>query len=300
MSFKFIPAIQKLTRKHGIVAVGTEEITFYLYKRYCRTVGERQLLDGEQKNHNEGQFILAQLADKISKDKGISFEKALEYIFQPQPQESKYADDAAHLEAIREFKPMIEYPEEMKALNGLKAQTNRLQFVVATILMQTRVAFPVQLADNAIAGTETVTLNSLSFGITDKSVFKSDNVTMTVIGNYQPSDEPVSIRVQPLAQNIAANRTLFLIDFETGKEKIGCKEWTHEDTAALGEEVVGELHAFYQREEAGLDEVPEEVESEKNAQSQEPQTKSLTPSDNSTSNPSLTGSDSTTESSLTV
>lgn len=300
MSFKFLPAIQKLKRQHGVVPVGSPEITFYFYKRFCRTAGERQLLDAEQKSHNEGQFILAQLADKISKDKGIPFEKAIEYIFKPSPEDSKYADDAGHLAAIQDFKPMLEYPEEMKQLNGLKAVTNNLQFVVATILMQTRAAFPIQLADNAAANAESVVLASLPFAITDKSVFKADGAKLTVVGNYQPTEDQITISILPLAQNLAANRTLFLVDFETGKEKIGCPEWSHDDTAVLPEEIVEAFYAFFQREEAGMDEIVVKTEdAEKNEQTPTQQSL-LTPSEESV-NPSLsTGEASTIESSPTV
>ncbi len=285
MSFSFIPAIQKLKNKHEIVPVGSEEVTFYLYKRFGRTVGERQLIDAEQSNHNEGQFLLAQLADKIAKDRNISFNQALEFIFPPNPEDSKYSDVPGHLEAIADFKPMVEYSEEMKSLNALKAKTNRLQCAITTIMMQTRAAFPIQLADNAEINAEEIKVASLAFPIADKSVFKSGNALVTVVGNYQPSEDEVTITVKPLTQNLAAERIFFLADFETGKEKIGCPEWTPDNTAVLPEDVVEAIHGFYQREEAGLGEVQEEV-AEKNEEPTQKKAakKSLKPGGESVSN----------------
>lgn len=294
MPFKFIPAIQKLNRKHELVPVGSDEIKFYLLKRYCRTVGERELLDAAQKNHNDGQFLLVRLGDKISKDKKIPFDKALEYVFKPSPEKSEFADDAAHLEAIRDFNPMLEYPDEMKELNGLKTITNKTQFVTTTILMQTRVAFPIQLAHNAEAGATSVTLASLPFVIADKSSFKSEGAILKVVGSYQPSEEEITIQVESLHQNLAAERTLFLVDFETGKTKIGCSEWTTEDTAALPERVAEAFWAFYQREEAELDEPKADGVVEDTEKNESPTPMNSLPPLSEPVEPSLpTGSDST-------
>lgn len=285
VSFKFIPAIQKLKRE--IVAIGNDEIgKVYFLKRFCRVAGEREALDATEKNQNEGQFLLVQLADKISKDKGISISDAYSYIF---PSESDS-------EVVNDFNPMLEYPAEMKALLGLRSQTNRMKDAVATVMMNTRVAFPIELSANADTNSESLQVVGLSFPLKDNDLIKFGTCTVKVTRHHEVDAEAIS--VHPLTANLAAERVGFLANFESGKEKVGYPDWTSEDTKQLPENLIDEIFAFYQREAAGLPEVQEEVE-EKNDQDLAT-TKTLTPSENSANENLSTGENSTTESLATA
>ncbi len=271
MSYKFIPAIQKLKRE--IVAIGNDEIgKVYFLKRYCRVAGEREALDATEKNQNEGQFLLVQLADKIKKDKGISTEAAYGYIF---PSEENN-------EVVKDFNPMVEYPDEMRALLGLRSQTNRMKDAVATVMMNTRVAFPIELTANADINSESLEVVGLSFPLQNNDLIKFGSCTAKVVGNHEADAE--SVTIQPLSEKLASGRVGFLANFESGKEKVGYSDWTTEDTKQLPENLIEEIFAFYQREAAGVGEVQEETVTKKN-EPKKATKKSLKASDDSVSNP---------------
>lgn len=283
MPYKFIPAIQKLKRE--IVAIGNDEIgKIYFLKRYCRVAGEREALDSTELQQNKGQFLLVKLADKISKDKGVSLDEAYKFIF---PSESD--------EVVKDFNPMLEYPEEMQELIGLRSQTNRMKDAVATVLMQTRVAFPVELSANADINSESLHLTSLSFPLKDRDTVKFGNCKAIVVGNYEASEDEAAIAVKPISEKLAAGRIGFLAGFESGKERVGYSDWSAEDTKQLPETLIDAIYEFYQREAAGLPEVEEKVEEPaKNDQTATP-TNSLLPSENLVSENQLTGESSTIE-----
>lgn len=277
---KVLPLIKKLNRT--IVPVGNEETgILYFEKRHHRTVGEREALDSTELKQNKGQFLLVKLAGKIAENKGIKVADAYNYIF---PSEDQQIDE--------DFNVMLEYPEEMQELMALRSQTNRLKDEVATVLISGRVAYPVKLAANAGFNSTTLAVEPLAFNLKQGDRLKFGKCVVELTANYLADCEAIS--VTPISENLPAETVGFLVDFATGKEKLGNAEWTLEDTKVLPETLTEEIYAFYQRESAGLSETEVKAEDEKNDQTPVT-TNSLTPSTESAESSLPTGSDSTSD-----
>lgn len=130
----------------------------------------------------------------------------------------------------------------------------------ATLLIQNRVLYPVQLAADSAPNAKSISLKPLSVALQSGDSIKFPTKTMNIVGDCPPT--PIDIEVQPIA--IAATSTTLKKGeigyiLRDGSYLQGAPGWEQSNTEKLGKKMVDAIYAFYQREKAAAP-TPEDVE----------------------------------------
>lgn len=249
------PVIKKST-KSEIIAVGNDAIgCVYLEKRGCITVGERMSIDEHETRRQKAGIIAAKLVKRISVDKGISIEEA-QNLLSPKranPDEAEIDNSAIVYDYIEDFTEL----NTLSALDGVSVAT-----AIATIFIQNRVAYPVEIVETAKLNSTKLSISPTSFYIKDKQQIKFGNCVVTVRGNHDIDSELIS--VQPISEKIEPSPGFL---YNGRRYQIGTEEWTEKDTKELDETLITEIFNFYQNERAGWVNVdaPTDVDSDVDA-----------------------------------
>lgn len=233
------PVIKK-SAKSEVVAVGNESIgCIYLEKRGCITVGERMSIDEHETRRQKAGIIAAKLVKRISVDKGITIEEA-QNLLSPKranPDEAEVDNSAIVYDYIEDFTEL----NTLSALDGVSVAT-----AIATIFIQNRVAYPVEVTEVAKLNATKLSIAPTSFYIKDKQQIKFGNCIVTVKGNHDVDSEVLS--VHPISERVFPGSGFL---YNGRRYQIGTEEWTEKDTKELDETLITEIFNFYQNERAG-------------------------------------------------
>ncbi|NEP57906.1 MAG: hypothetical protein F6K31_12925 [Symploca sp. SIO2G7] len=256
-----IPVLKK--KKPSIVPIGSEETGYiYLQKRHHCVSGERMEIDEYEIKQMQGQVVLDRLARKICEDKGVNRDYAMSLIFPKEDEVASQAEDEQNI--------LLQYPEEMEQLVSLRIPANKLKAVVATVFIQRRVAYPVQLVKAAKLNQSGLAIAPAAFHIKDGAVIKFGSCLTTALLNHDLGAETLS--VEEISESLAADTVGFLYDPSTQSEIVGATEWTFEQTNDLDENLIELIYEFYQREKARLPETPLLTESSELEEGKSPST----------------------------
>lgn len=246
--------------KLDIRAIGTPDIgIIHLVKKGGISPNENPVdLQAEGNRQAKTQLMIKQAVLRLAKEQGISQKEARKKLF-AQP----IKDAAGNAIEEDEREDMFDHltPEESSELLSLRENVAATAIRAATLFIRYRVAYPVQLVANAKAKTDRLHLQPTGFPIADGQKVKFGYCKVEVDGFQDDGSEEVAVK--PLSQPLEAESIGYLLDFETGKVKVGDSDWTEDHTRELlTEELILHIYSFYQLEMSGVPETEVEPTAE--------------------------------------
>lgn len=236
----------------------------YLKSIGARTSLERTTADNVALEESRFQIALLKLARQVSIDKEIEVETAVALVLSQDTESSDL---------------LIDYLDQVSALIEFRAKISNFPDVIATVMIQNRIVYPV-----TAQGTEdnVLLVSELHFPINPKSRIKFPRATATVANLADVGDEQITLES---AIAIKPGEVGFLIEPYESHIKEGDPTWEFKDTVLESEDLIDAIYEFYQRETIG-EAVPEKkAQSRKQSKSSKnsPET-NLSTGENSTSN----------------
>jgi hypothetical protein len=236
------PVINKKPR-YEIVPVGDDlSGIIYLEKRGSLTVGEASAVDMIDAKRQKAAIIASKLVKKISVDRGVTIAEAQELLSPTRNADSGVEVDNSAV--------IYDYIEDFTELNSLSAiDSASVSIAIATLLIQKRVAFPVELLVPVAFNSTQIKIAPVNFYLKDRQVIKFGDCLVVVNGNHEPANEQdyLNINVLPVSENLEAV-TGFLYNKAEKKYQVGTEDWTEEDTKGCSNEFVGAIYKFYENE----------------------------------------------------
>ena len=158
-------------KKISQVKSNKEEI--YLESRGFCTIGEIKETSESEGFQVKGQLVLAQIADKIAKDKNISKTEAFNLIYPANPD----------VETEDQRNIWREYPDLIKEMTLMKSGADNMKAIAATIMIKTRVAYPLETSSILSFGAESISTKPLRFPIEEN---KFISYIMDPFRQYEP------------------------------------------------------------------------------------------------------------------
>jgi hypothetical protein len=234
------PIINKKA-KYEVIPVGNEFTgIIYLEKRGSLSVGEARDIDSIDAKRQKAAIIASKLVKKISVDRGVTIAEAQELL-----SPTRSADGATEVDNSDVIYDYIEDFTELNALSSIDSAS--VSISVATLFIKKRVAFPVELTSSVPFNSTSISVASTHFPLQDGQVIRFGNCLVTVLGNYQPSDTGLILRVQPVSENLPMT-VGFLYNNSTKSYVVGTDEWSEEDTKDCSDEFVSAIYKFYENE----------------------------------------------------
>lgn len=234
------PIINKKA-KYEVIPVGNEFTgIIYLEKRGSLSVGEARDIDSIDAKRQKAAIIASKLVKKISVDRGVTIAEAQELL-----SPTRSADGATEVDNSDVIYDYIEDFTELNALSSIDSAS--VSISVATLFIKKRVAFPVELTSSVPFNSTRISVASTHFPLQDGQVIRFGDCLVTVLGNYQPSDTGLILRVQPVSENLPMT-VGFLYNNSTKSYVVGTDEWSEEDTKDCSDEFVSAIYKFYENE----------------------------------------------------
>jgi hypothetical protein len=234
------PIINKKA-KYEVIPVGNESTgIIYLEKRGSLSVGEARDIDSIDAKRQKAAIIASKLVKKISVDRGVTIAEAQELL-----SPTRSADGATEVDNSDVIYDYIEDFTELNALSSIDSAS--VSISVATLFIKKRVAFPVELTSSVPFNSTSISVASTHFPLQDGQVIRFGDCLVTVLGNYQPSDTGLILRVQPVSENLPMT-VGFLYNNSTKSYVVGTDEWSEEDTKDCSDEFVSAIYKFYENE----------------------------------------------------
>lgn len=234
------PIINKKA-KYEVIPVGNESTgIIYLEKRGSLSVGEARDIDSIDAKRQKAAIIASKLVKKISVDRGVTIAEAQELL-----SPTRSADGATEVDNSDVIYDYIEDFTELNALSSIDSAS--VSISVATLFIKKRVAFPVELTSSVPFNSTSISVASTHFSLQDGQVIRFGDCLVTVLGNYQPSDTGLILRVQPVSENLPMT-VGFLYNNSTKSYVVGTDEWSEEDTKDCSDEFVSAIYKFYENE----------------------------------------------------
>lgn len=236
------PVINKKP-KYEILPVGDDlSGIIYLEKRGSLTVGEASAIDLIDAKRQKAAIIASKLVKKISVDRGVSIAEAQELL---SPTRSADGTTEVDNSAV-----IYDYIEDFTELNSLSTIDGaNVSIAISTLLVQKRVAFPIELLAPVPFNATSLKIAPVSFYLKDKQVIKFGDCLVIVNGNHEPATEAdyLTISVLPVSENLEATIG-FLYNKGEKKYQVGTEDWTEEDTKGCSNEFVSAIYKFYENE----------------------------------------------------
>lgn len=236
------PVINKKP-KYEVVPVGDElSGIIYLEKRGSLTVGEASAVDLIDSKRQKAAIIASKLVKKISVDRGVSIAEAQELL-----SPTRSAEDGVEVDNSSVIYDYIEEFTELNSLSTIDAAS--VSIAVATLIIQKRVAFPVELLEPVAFNSTSIKIAPISFNLNDKQVIKFGDCLVIVNGNHEYSSEQdyLLVNILPVPQNLEAT-VGFLYNKAEKKYLVGTDDWTEEETKNCSNEFVSAIYKFYENE----------------------------------------------------
>ncbi len=234
------PIINKKA-KYEVIPVGNESTgIIYLEKRGSLSVGEARDIDSIDAKRQKAAIIASKLVKKISVDRGVTIAEAQELL-----SPTRSADGATEVDNSDVIYDYIEDFTELNALSSIDSAS--VSIAVATLFIKKRVAFPVELTASVPFNSTSISVASTHFPLQDGQIIRFGDCLVTVLGNYQPSDTGLMLKVQPVSENLPMT-VGFLYNNSTKSYVVGTDEWSEEDTKDCSDEFVSAIYKFYENE----------------------------------------------------
>ncbi|MBD1995142.1 hypothetical protein H6G00_00680 [Leptolyngbya sp. FACHB-541] len=243
-----------------IRAVGTPEIgVIHLLKKGGISPNENPV-DIQQAGTRQAktQLLLESATKRLADEERITRKEARKRLFA-----MPVSKEETNGEAEVDMPSLYDYLSQEEATQLLNLRENHADTAIkaATLFIQHRVAYPVQVTAKAKAGEEKLAIAPLSFEIADGQKIRFGGLRVEVDGYHEPESE--ELKVKSLKQPLAAEAIGYLQDPDVNKLLLGNSEWSEQDTRdCLTEELILHIHHFYQIEMGG---VPEEEEAQPDA-----------------------------------
>lgn len=200
------------------------------------------------------QSAIRRLADK----ERISIGEARRRLFSAPVKSAADGDEAAEVTAVEEDADSLYdnlTPEESTELLTLQEDAGTIAIRAVTLLIQHRVAYPVQTCENVRAKATVLPIIPASFPIPADSTIKFGSTRVKTAEFVDFGYE--EIETAQINQPIAVDTIGYLCN-EKGQLKIGDPDWTEDDSRALSASLLLAIYEFYQLEEANIteDEAP--------------------------------------------
>ena len=234
------PIINKKA-KYEVIPVGNDSTgIIYLEKRGSLSVGEARDIDSIDAKRQKAAIIASKLVKKISVDRGVTIAEAQELL-----SPTRSADGATEVDNSDVIYDYIEDFTELNALSSIDSAS--VSISVATLFIKKRVAFPVELTASVPFNSTSISVAATHFPLQDRQVIRFGDCLVTVLGNYQPSDTSLILKVEPVAENLPLCAG-FLYNNSTKSYVVGTDEWSEEDTKDCSDEFVSAIYKFYENE----------------------------------------------------
>ena len=234
------PIINKKA-KYEVIPVGNDSTgIIYLEKRGSLSVGEARDIDSIDAKRQKAAIIASKLVKKISVDRGVTIAEAQELL-----SPTRSADGATEVDNSDVIYDYIEDFTELNALSSIDSAS--VSISVATLFIKKRVAFPVELTASVPFNSTSISVAATHFPLQDRQVIRFGDCLVTVLGNYQPSDTGLILKVEPVAENLPLCAG-FLYNNSTKSYVVGTDEWSEEDTKDCSDEFVSAIYKFYENE----------------------------------------------------
>lgn len=234
------PIINKKA-KYEVIPVGNDSTgIIYLEKRGSLSVGEARDIDSIDAKRQKAAIIASKLVKKISVDRGVTIAEAQELL-----SPTRSADGATEVDNSDVIYDYIEDFTELNALSSIDSAS--VSISVATLFIKKRVAFPVELTASVPFNSTSISVAATHFPLQDRQVIRFGDCLVTVLGNYQPSDTGLILKVEPVAENLPLCAG-FLYNNLTKSYVVGTDEWSEEDTKDCSDEFVSAIYKFYENE----------------------------------------------------
>lgn len=261
MKPKFLPFLSQ--PKEEIVPVGNKDVgVLHLIKRWGIAPDENPVELQEGINKQVRLMLLVEKATKrFSEEKGISKGEARSKLFAAPV---KKADDgeAVAVETDADDISVYDYLDqaEVTELIGLQGDTDTVAIRAASLLIQHRVVYPVELLEDVpeSIGPVEAKVKPIGFDIPRESKLKFVHgfaaTIVSTAGTVAKEGSEVIVLAGPKTA-LKAGWVGYLIDSETDKVKRGA-DWTEEDTKEyLTNTLIREIYNFYRAESGGLPDV---------------------------------------------
>jgi hypothetical protein len=305
MKPKFLPFLSQ--PKEEIVPIGNDDVgVLHLIKRWGISPDENPVELQEGINKQVRLMLLVEKATKrLADEKGISKPEARNKLFAaPVKKADADGDEAVAVEMDEEIS-LYDYLDQAETveLMGLQGDTDTVAIRAASLLIQHRVVYPVELLEDvpeAVGPTEAL-VKPLGFEVPREAKFKfihgfAATTVETAIGSREGSEKIVFKGVKT---PLKAGWIGYLIDPETNKVKRGA-DWTEADTKEyLTNTLIRAVYDFYRVESGGLPDI-KELEEAGGDSSGEAETSTSTPLSDSPPENQLTGDESLSDSSISV
>lgn len=290
---KNLPFVCKPT--HKVVPVGNSEIgVLYLLSKGGITPNENPVNFQEQQRKQQ-KFLLKlnkriqALAKEYDVPVGVMRKKVME-----SDASQKRAEDGALVDAEvddNDGQGIFDYLDEDTAdlLFGLQEDKRAIAIRAATFMLQRRVAYPVKLKANALAGSQSLVIETPQAPVGEGAHIKFGSSYIEVSKSLIPSpteDNTSLLSVRETLTSLTDGDVGYLCEADSTGLKIGYPEWGVDDTRDyLGEELISALYEFYLKESGA---VPEnEVDTEAEGKSLTASSQSLTGARSSTGSSGL-------------
>ena len=238
--------------KSEIVVIGDPEIgEIHVEKRGSISVGERMQIDEAGTNKDQGRILWAKLADRVSKDRGISVEAAEDLIRGQITVEAENGQPSNTTVANNEhIKFIAEYAKDYYELSSVFALIGISNIVVTVdVFIKARGLVRVHLESDAKINATTLDIEPASIYLNNKQRIRFGSQIVVVNANHDM--EADTIKVNKIAEPIAAQTIGYLLAENSRSLLTGFAAWKLEDTKGLSESLVSEIYEFYQSEAAG-------------------------------------------------
>lgn len=256
--------------KHKVVPVGNAEIgTLYLLSKGGITPNENPVNFQEQQRKQQ-RFLLKlnKRIQALAKEADVPVSVMRKKVMEADTAQ-KSAEDGALIEAEVDDsggQGIFDYLDEETAdlLFGLQEDKRAIAIRAATFMLSKRVAYPVKLKANALAGSQSLVIETPQSPIGEGSHVKFGSSYVEVSKSLIPSpteDGSSVLGVRETLISLKDGDVGYLCAAESTSLKIGYPEWSEIDTKDyLSEELISALYDFYLTESGAVPETDEPVE----------------------------------------
>lgn len=244
-----------LPKQKQIVPIGDETTgVVHLLKKGGISPKENPAdMQERQKKTARVQALLIKATQRLAQAEDISRTEARKRLF-AMPTKSAKDGEPVEREGLGLYDSLE--PDEIETFLQLQGETEELKIRAATLMIQFRIAFPVEVVALAKAGSEVIEVKPIGFEVHagDRISFNNGDIIAEV--KEHRDEQSLSIPVIKLKAPLKPETLGYLCFKGTESPKIGDPDWTQEATENfLLERQIQLMYDFYRMDTAGLDSI---------------------------------------------
>lgn len=255
------------TPKAKIVPIGNEQDGIcYMLQKGAITPRENPIdIQEQEKQQAKVQVKLMKAVKRLAESENISRQEARKRLFATpvkKADETEIEKEELEQESALSMYDHLDETEaiDLMALLG-QSKIEVLKYSAVTTFINYRLAYPVELSDDAGPQVQSLKINNLGFPIEAGDRIKYGDLLITVSDYAEPGCSQLTIKPSPAP--LKAKQVGFLCLPDSRKEKLGDPEWTVEETRSLLTEAqINAIFTFFQTESGGIIAIQEETEKE--------------------------------------